>query len=91
MFETQNILINNYYPTSTLGDNLSTSSGTLVAMKIKKEVPRNIRDSKGLHKQLLPDKYPRGQLVHQLLHMGGGEKQNRSTEECSSTYFEDML
>ena len=37
-------LISNYYPTSTLGDNLSTSSGTWVVVKSKIEkVPRDIR------------------------------------------------
>ena len=37
----------------------------------------------GIHIQILPDKYPRGQLVHQQWHMGSGKKQKRSTEGCS--------
>ena len=40
-------LINSYYPTSALGDNLSTSSGTWVVVKSKIEVPRDVRNSKG--------------------------------------------
>ena len=34
----------------------------------------------GIHIQILPDKYPRGQIVHQQWHMGSGKKQKRSTE-----------
>ena len=77
-----------YYPTSTLKDNLSTSSGTWVVVKSKREVPRGVRNSTffGIHIQILPDKYPRGQLVHQQWHMGSGKKQKRSTEGCSKFY-----
>ena len=53
-----------YYPTNTLGDNLSTSSGTWVVVKSKREVPRGVRNSTffGIHIQILPDKYPRDNL-----------------------------
>ena len=39
-----------------------------------------------IHIKLLPDKYPRGQLVHQQWYMGSGKKQNReSTERYSKS------
>ena len=77
-----------YYPTNTLGDNLSTSSGTWVVVKSKREVPRGVRKSTffGIHIQILPEKYPRGQLVRQQGHMGSGIKAKRSTEGCSKFY-----
>ena len=58
MFETQNNFINNYYPTSTLGDNLSISSGAWVVVESKKEEPEGCSKLKRSSKTITTREVP---------------------------------
>ena len=82
--------IYNYYPTSTLGDKLSTCSGTWVVVKSKIEkVPRGIRcETFSRHSYIITTRQvPSGtNCTPAVVHVGSGKKQNRESTKGYSMW-----